>query len=174
MFPIPLYNAFTKFTPAVPEFYQNIYSNQEGIKKILFELCKLRAYVNELADVLNKHDGALDDLAQAIEDIERDLENLAQRLDDIALGGVTRDPVDGRPARLYTIYKQLYDLFRFKGMTWDEVKATGKTWDEIKAANATYIEMDVNATDYLASGGESVRYTSPSTIESDLPGFAEV
>lgn len=43
--PLPLYEAFTAFTPTIPKFYWDVYSQEERIKCICGEITKIIAYM---------------------------------------------------------------------------------------------------------------------------------
>lgn len=66
------YAAYTEFTPALPEFYWNVYSAEQRIKHICYELCKINAYCDYLAKKQNE-------LGQDVEDT---LNALFDELDD--------------------------------------------------------------------------------------------
>ena len=51
--PIAPFWGWTQFTPALPEFYWDVYSAEERIKKICMELHKLCEYANMLGDNIN-------------------------------------------------------------------------------------------------------------------------
>lgn len=44
---------FTNFTPALPEFYWDVYSAEERLKKLCLEFQKMVCYANSLADNIN-------------------------------------------------------------------------------------------------------------------------
>lgn len=50
--PLIPYGAFTTFTPTLPEFYWDVYSAEQRIKHICYELCKLAKYDDYLAEQL--------------------------------------------------------------------------------------------------------------------------
>lgn len=50
--PLIPYGGFTTFTPTLPEFYWNVYSSEQRIKHICYELCKLAKYDDYLAEQL--------------------------------------------------------------------------------------------------------------------------
>ncbi len=50
--PLIPYGAFTTFTPTLPEFYWDVYSSEQRIKHICYELCKLARYDDYLAEQL--------------------------------------------------------------------------------------------------------------------------
>ena len=51
--PIIPYAKFTQFTPALPEFYWDVYSAEQRIKHICYELCKMHAYADYLAEQID-------------------------------------------------------------------------------------------------------------------------
>ena len=50
---VPPFYGFTDFTPALPEFYWDVYSAEQRIKHICYELQKLVAYSDNLSDNIN-------------------------------------------------------------------------------------------------------------------------
>ena len=50
--PLIPYGGFTTFTPTLPEFYWDVYSSEQRIKHICYELCKLARYDEYLAEQL--------------------------------------------------------------------------------------------------------------------------
>lgn len=62
---IPSFFGWTNFTPALPDFYWNVYSAEERIKKICLELHKLCEYANMLGFELNLDHQRIEELQQA-------------------------------------------------------------------------------------------------------------
>ena len=58
---------WTDFTPALPDFYWNVYSAEERIKKLCLELHKLCDYANMLGENINIDHALIDELQQAFE-----------------------------------------------------------------------------------------------------------
>lgn len=50
---VPLYKAFTQYTPVIPKLYWDVYSQEERIKALCKEIDKLCAYANTLGIQLN-------------------------------------------------------------------------------------------------------------------------
>ena len=65
--PIAPFWGWTQFTPALPEFYWDVYSAEERIKKICLELHKLCDYANMLGENINIDHQLIDELQQAFE-----------------------------------------------------------------------------------------------------------
>lgn len=63
--PIAPFFGWTQFTPALPEFYWDVYSAEERIKKICFELHKLCEYANMLGENINIDHELIDELQKA-------------------------------------------------------------------------------------------------------------
>lgn len=65
--PIIPYASYTQFTPALPEFYWNVYSAEQRIKHICHEICKLASYSDYLAEQLNLDHETIQQLLDAFE-----------------------------------------------------------------------------------------------------------
>lgn len=63
----PPFYGWTQFTPALPDFYWDVYSAEERIKKMCFELHKLCEYVNMLGDNINIDHKIIQELEDAFE-----------------------------------------------------------------------------------------------------------
>ena len=66
--PLIPYGGFTTYTPTLPEFYWDVYSSEQRIKHICYELCKLAQYDDYLAEQLGL---TREDVEQLIADFER-------------------------------------------------------------------------------------------------------
>lgn len=58
---------FTDFTPALPEFYWDVYSAEERIKELCLKFQKMVCYANSLADAINVDHTLIDELQAAFE-----------------------------------------------------------------------------------------------------------
>lgn len=58
---------WTDFTPALPDFYWDVYSAEERIKKLCLELHKLCDYANMLGENINIDYTLIEELQQAFE-----------------------------------------------------------------------------------------------------------
>ena len=65
--PIAPFYGFTNFTPALPDFYWDVYSAEERIKEICYRIHKIVCYSNMLADNINIDHTLIDELQQAFE-----------------------------------------------------------------------------------------------------------
>lgn len=63
--PVAPFYGWTQFTPALPEFYWDVYSAEERIKAICMELHKLCDYANMLGENINIDHQLIDELQQA-------------------------------------------------------------------------------------------------------------
>ena len=172
MFPICKLGEYTSFTPSVPQFYQNAYSSEEALKKILFELGRLAAYANDLADAINDRRD-FERLELRVARLEEWANNVRDALDALVNGGRARNPMSGMFDFLYIILKQMYDTLRTHAMTWRQLAATGRTWAELAGDSKTYIEVDMLSNDIWGDGTELIKYTSPNRIDVNTPGFYE-
>lgn len=62
--PIAPFYGWTQFTPALPEFYWDVYSSEQRIKKICCELHKLCEYANMLGENINIDHQLIDELQE--------------------------------------------------------------------------------------------------------------
>lgn len=91
---IPRYFGFTEFTPVIPQLYWNVYSNEQRMKAICKELCKLIHYadmlginVQELKEILQEiQEGKFDEqISEAIEQwFEENEPEIMQQLENIS------------------------------------------------------------------------------------------
>lgn len=67
---VPLYNAFTQYTPVIPKLYWDVYSQEERIKAICNELDKICAYANTLGIQLNYNTAEIEALYNEFEEFK--------------------------------------------------------------------------------------------------------
>lgn len=170
MYPIAPFRDFTTFTPAVPAFYENIYSAEEGIKKILFELERLAEYANAIAEEVNDKTD-LERLDRRVAELEAEVEEIIAALDGLAAGGKYRNPLTGGYDYAYVVAKQLSSALRFECMTWSELRAAELTWADIAARGKSYNEVEMSSRVIFGDGVPSYRVDPRATIETDTPGF---
>lgn len=65
---LPLYQAYTQFTPVLPKLYWDVYSQEERIKAICFHIDKLVAYCNEIGLQVNRNTEIIEKLQEEFED----------------------------------------------------------------------------------------------------------
>lgn len=63
---LPPYAGFTAFTPTIPKLYWDVYSQEERIKSICRELCKVIAYAQACGAQVNANEAEIEALAQEI------------------------------------------------------------------------------------------------------------
>lgn len=94
------YSAWTNYTPALPDFYWNVYSAEQRIKHICFELCKLYAYSDYLAEQIDELGEEVEAEINAIrEELEKDEANfkaeILKILEDMTTGTLQWDVQHG-------------------------------------------------------------------------------
>lgn len=67
---LPLYTAFTQFTPVIPKFYWNVYSEEERYKVICKQLDKICAYANALGIQINYNTEQIEKLMKDFDDFK--------------------------------------------------------------------------------------------------------
>ena len=100
--PIIPYAKFTQFTPALPEFYWDVYSAEQRIKHICHELCKLAKYDDYLAEELGITRG---DVEQLMADFERFQES---GFDDYYAEQISQWVRDNMPAIITQAIKMVF------------------------------------------------------------------
>lgn len=65
---VPLYQAFTSFTPVLPKFYWDVYSQEERIKAICQHIDKIIAYANAMGIQVNKN---TDEIKKLIDEFDK-------------------------------------------------------------------------------------------------------
>lgn len=138
------YAAFTNFTPALPEFYWDVYSAEQRIKHLCMELCKLVAYSDALAEEINATNERLDNgLDEIQKNLDKEIANfraeMLRLINSISLGILQWDCQTGS----YTISpdaqrdmfndvtvhaynnEQLEEIYDNLGMTVDELANCG-------------------------------------------------
>lgn len=67
---LPLYQAFTEWTPVIPKMYWDVYSQEERIKAICREIGKLVAYANKLGIQINTNTEEIEELAKQFDEFK--------------------------------------------------------------------------------------------------------
>lgn len=66
--PVVPYGSYTEFTPTLPQFYWDVYSAEQRIKHICFEIDKLVNYADNLGAHLNLHHEDVEELQKLFQD----------------------------------------------------------------------------------------------------------
>ena len=170
MYPIVPFRDFTALSPSVPAFYNNVYSQEEGIKKILYELGKLAEYANAIADEVNDT-ADFERMDRRVAQLEADVERIADELDALNAGGKFRNPVTGGYDYAYVVARQMYAALRIQCMTWAELRDTGKTWEELAASGKTYLEVDMASNILFGDGTPKYKTDNAAKIDTDTAGY---
>ena len=72
--PFPYFSAFTVSPPVVPDFYWNVYSQEERIKAMCIRLGEFEAYVDELVVFINDMYGKVVEMEGTIDEINKKLQ----------------------------------------------------------------------------------------------------
>lgn len=76
IYPFPYFSAFVISPPVVPDYYWNVYSQEERIKAICMRLERLVAFVDAMVDTVNKQYEMIRALKETIEEINKRLQAL--------------------------------------------------------------------------------------------------
>lgn len=77
---IPFYRAFTDYTPTIPKFYWDVYSQEERLKKLCWEYTKIIAYLDALCKAFNELNDTIDSKLSDFE--KRVLEEVEQAIQE--------------------------------------------------------------------------------------------
>lgn len=171
----PLLPMFAQFAlgspPELPNLYWDVYSQEERIKKICYELAALKNYANKISEIVNQMSGDLSKYYAAINKLEKRLAELEEEIETIARGGTVRNPVTGMKSLLYVAFRQIWDAVRTRAATWQEAHDSGKSWADLADLSFTYIEFDLNSRGLFGLEGDAFKYTPTDHIDTDTPGF---
>ena len=76
VYPFPYFSSFTVSPPVIPDYYWNVYSQEERIKSICMRLERLVAFVDAMVDTVNKQYEMIRELKETIEEINKRLQAL--------------------------------------------------------------------------------------------------
>ena len=138
------YAAWTDFTPTLPQFYWDVYSAEQRIKHICYELCKMHCYSDYLArqleelgtDTENALAAMRAELAQKQDELRAEMLALIKALEvgqlqwDVQLGTYTdtveaqRDMFNDVTIHSYNL-EQLDRIFNARNFTVDDLANCG-------------------------------------------------
>lgn len=79
--PITLFNVWTWSTPVIPEFYWNVYSQEQRIKQICKEIGRIEAYLDYISTTANQAHLEIDDhINKVYAELSKKIADLTQRL----------------------------------------------------------------------------------------------
>lgn len=89
--PIIPYANYTQYTPALPEFYWDVYSSEQRIKEMCCEIQKMRKYTEYLAEYVSEMEENVDDKLQETLDnvnlqISQLYETVIHMIEELQLG----------------------------------------------------------------------------------------
>lgn len=97
------YGSYTAYTPALPQFYWDVYSAEQRVKHICYEIDKLANYANYLADTIKKIDAVSpDDFARYKDKLDSEIAALKTEIYDLQVGALSWNVQHGE----YTSSKQ--------------------------------------------------------------------
>lgn len=64
VYPQPYFGAFTAFTPALPKFYTDVLTMEQGFKELCKQFVKMIAYSDTLAEAINGNTTAITELQE--------------------------------------------------------------------------------------------------------------
>lgn len=90
MYNIVPYSSYTAYTPALPQFYWDVYSAEQRVKHICYELDKLANYANYLADTIKKIDAVSpDEFARYKDKLDSEIAALKTEIYELQVGALS-------------------------------------------------------------------------------------
>ena len=90
MYHIVPYGSYTAYTPALPQFYWDVYSAEQRVKHICYEIDKLANYANYLADTIKKIDAVSpDEFARYKDKLDSEIAALKTEIYDLQVGALS-------------------------------------------------------------------------------------
>ena len=103
MYHIVPYGSYTAYTPALPQFYWDVYSAEQRVKHICYEIDKLANYANYLADIIKKIDAvSTDEFDKYKDELNSEIAALKTEIYDLQIGSLSWNVQHGE----YTTSKQ--------------------------------------------------------------------
>ena len=103
MYHIVPYGSYTAYTPALPQFYWDVYSAEQRVKHICYEIDKLANYANYLADTIKKIDAVSPDEFDRYKDkLDSEIAALKTEIYELQVGSLSWNVQHGE----YTSSKQ--------------------------------------------------------------------
>ena len=97
------YGSYTAYTPALPQFYWDVYSAEQRVKHICYEIDKLANYANYLADTIKKIDAVSpDEFARYKDKLDSEIAALKTEIYELQVGALSWNVQHGE----YTSSKQ--------------------------------------------------------------------
>lgn len=91
------YSAFTQYTPALPQFYWDVYSAEQRIKHICFEIDKLASYGTYLAESIDRIQAVSPEDFQAYQqDMRSVIADLRKEIYELSVGTMAWNVQHGR------------------------------------------------------------------------------
>lgn len=103
MYHIVPYGSYTAYTPALPQFYWDVYSAEQRVKHICYEIDKLANYANYLADIIKRIDAVSPDEFDKYKDkLNSEIAAIKTEIYDLQIGSLSWNVQHGE----YTTSKQ--------------------------------------------------------------------
>lgn len=134
------YGSFTQYTPALPEFYWDVYSSEQRIKQICLEIDKLQNYSNYLADKIKDISYVTpEEFAEYQNNIAKIIDALKKQIIDLSISDLQWNVQHGEPTPSVEAQRDMFNDITVHAIT---VKKLG--------------ELDMTVAD-LANSGLNVR-----------------
>lgn len=97
MWSVVPYGSFTQYTPALPQFYWDVYSAEQRIKDICLEIDKLTAYGTYLAETIDKMQAVQpEDFAAYKQEMRETIASLRTEIYELSVGTMSWNVQHGK------------------------------------------------------------------------------
>ena len=140
----PIYSGWTAFTPTIPKMYWNVYSQEQRIKDLSVNYCKVEQYLDMVAEQTNSWNEMYTRVVQdALDEFENELNNeIPSHIDALMPDAITR----AIKMVFFGLSEDGYFL-AFIPDTWDEIQFdTGFSYTDQNTYGRLILNMEVDDT----------------------------
>ena len=132
MYHIVPYGSYTAYTPALPQFYWDVYSAEQRVKHICYEIDKLANYANYLADTIKKIDAVSPDEFDRYKDkLDSEIAALQDEIYDLQVGALSWNVQHGEYASSKQSQRDMFNDITVHAITVKELNSLDMTVSEL-------------------------------------------
>jgi hypothetical protein len=132
MYHIVPYGSYTAYTPALPQFYWDVYSAEQRVKHICYEIDKLANYANYLADTIKKIDAVSpDEFARYKDKLDSEIAALKDEIYDLQVGALSWNVQHGEYTSSKQSQRDMFNDITVHAITVKELNSLDMTVSEL-------------------------------------------
>lgn len=126
------YGSYTAYTPALPQFYWDVYSAEQRVKHICYEIDKLANYANYLADTIKKIDAVSPDEFDRYKDkLDSEIAALKTEIYDLQVGALSWNVQHGEYTSSKQSQRDMFNDLSVHAITVKELNSLDMTVSEL-------------------------------------------